>query len=92
MPSLGQGPGGGSVGRNLGHSLVSTLSQTGAWNERGFEVPGLRTSVPHWDFLGLLIPAVGASMTSWSCSWASVKPEGPMNAEHLASWGAVDVR
>ena len=49
VPSLGQAPGGGSMGRNLGHSLVSTLSQTGAWYERGFEIPGLRTSVPHWD-------------------------------------------
>ena len=38
--------GGGNMGRNLGHGLVSTLSQTGAWYERGFEIPSLRTSVP----------------------------------------------
>lgn len=37
------------MGRNLGHGLVSALSQTGAWYERGFEIPGLRTSVPQWD-------------------------------------------
>lgn len=42
--------------------------------------------------LGLLVPAMGASVTSWSNSWASVKPEGLRHAEHLASWGAVDTR
>ena len=41
--------GGGNMGRNLGHGLVSMLSQTGAWYERGFEIPSLRTSVPRWD-------------------------------------------
>ena len=47
------------MGRNLGPGLVSTLSQTGAWYERGFEIPGLRTSVPQWDLPRSLHPHHG---------------------------------
>lgn len=49
----------GNMGRNLGHGLVSWASQTGAWYERGFEIPGLRTSVPQWG------PASVSSSPPW---------------------------